>query len=227
MAQGPERLIVERLNGEVLVYDTERSEAHALSGAGAVEFAAATDDVSRREVLRKLVLAGVGGAGAGALVKTVVAPTAAHAQSANCGTLTCTASQSCCGNGVGFAFDCCNVVNEVCAGGLGCVPCGVAGLACCFGATCSVPAGECCDAGNCIANGAPCSGQTGGTCCDGSCCGTSACCDQGSCIPNGQPCPASGGNCTNGTCSTSDRHLKRDLHPADPYRVLGLIAAVS
>jgi hypothetical protein len=105
------RLIVERLGDETLVYDTERNEAHALGGPGAAEFAAAPDEVSRRDVLRKLALAGAAAAGTGALVKTIVAPVAAQAQSPplpNCGGLTCTAIQTCCTFGAGApSFECC------------------------------------------------------------------------------------------------------------------------
>jgi hypothetical protein len=81
MAEEPDRLIVEHLDGELLVYDADRDEAHALSGSGAAEFAAAPDDVSRREVLRKMVLAGAAASGGTALVKTIVAPTPAQAES--------------------------------------------------------------------------------------------------------------------------------------------------
>jgi hypothetical protein len=106
------RLIVEHLDGEMLVYDTERNEAHALNGVGAAEFAAAPDEVSRREVLRKLALAGAAAAGAGALVKTIVAPTAAQAQTGiACGAATCAAGQVCCSAPTGLccaAGQCCS-----------------------------------------------------------------------------------------------------------------------
>jgi hypothetical protein len=156
------KLILEHLDGEVLVYDTERNEAHALTGPGAAEFAAASDDVSRREVLRRMALAGVAAAGTGVLVKTIVAPTAAQAQSATACPLrpngTCPAGTTCCvcvaGSGIATA-ECCNNATQVCLAAT---------------ATCNA-----CDFGG----------------------------------------------------GFSDRNLKRDPHPADPYRVLGLVAAVS
>jgi hypothetical protein len=119
------RLIVEQLGAETLVYDTERHRAHALSGAGAVEFAAAKDDVSRREVLRRLALAGAGAAGAGALIRTMVAPTAAQAQSV-CGG----AGQPCCPSGQNLCPNTTCAVNciAVCSliGGQGTPTCGCA-----------------------------------------------------------------------------------------------------
>jgi hypothetical protein len=125
VAEGREQdLVVQRLEGELLVYDTASNEAHCLSGVGAAEFEAAADEVSRRDVLRKMALAGVAAAGTGALLKTIVAPTAAQAQSIACGTggLICNASQTCCGNGQGgFPFACCDNNSQVCVGGLACV----------------------------------------------------------------------------------------------------------
>jgi hypothetical protein len=112
----PGRLIVEHLDGETLVYDTASNEAHALSGAGAAEFLAA-DEVSRREVLRKLALAGAAAAGTGALVKTIVAPTAALAQSPNCGTATCGPAEPCC-----TGFDHCCDITQTCCGATCCNP---------------------------------------------------------------------------------------------------------
>jgi hypothetical protein len=141
----PSELIVERLEGETLVYDTERNEAHALSGAGAAEFLAAADDVSRRQVLRKLALAGAAAAGAGALVMTIVAPTAAQAQTAACAPP--------CGQGL----ICCQPVFNACCvniGGIGCCPpgsligCGnLTGTGClfntnCCSGVCNVPQGQ-------------------------------------------------------------------------------------
>jgi hypothetical protein len=135
------------LDGETLVYDTERNEAHALTGAGAAEFLAAADDVSRRQVLRKLALAGVAAAGTGALVKTIVAPTAAQAQSA-CGSgPACTGGTTCCAP---VSSSCC--ITDIT--GFGCCPAGSAadcgfssGLQClidivCCSGTCNIPQGE-------------------------------------------------------------------------------------
>jgi hypothetical protein len=106
-----ERLIVERLDGETLVYDTERDEAHRLAGSAVTEFDAAPDDISRRAVLRKLGLAGLAAAGTAPLVKSIVAPTPAQAQSC---VPTCTTAVTCCAgltcglafNDCGEAFDC-------------------------------------------------------------------------------------------------------------------------
>jgi hypothetical protein len=74
-------LVVEQLGAETLVYDTDADEAHLLGPAAAAEFGTAADDVSRREVLRKLALAGAGAAAAAPLITSIVAPRAAHAQS--------------------------------------------------------------------------------------------------------------------------------------------------
>jgi hypothetical protein len=135
------RLIVEHLDGETLVYDTQKNEAHALAGAGAAEFLAAESEVSRREVLRKLALAGVAAAGTGALVKTIVAPSPAHAQSptacvnapggtcaagttccvATVTSACCTAAQQCCVFG-GLVASCCTNPTTTCIGGLCAAP---------------------------------------------------------------------------------------------------------
>jgi hypothetical protein len=129
-ASQPGDLIVERLGGELLVYDTERNEAHALAGAGAAEFLAASGDVSRREVLRKLALAGVAAAGTGPLVKSIVAPIPANAQSAPCGAL----NQPCC-SFLGSTY--CTDADTGCAAGL-CSP-----LIECYPATVTELAGVC------------------------------------------------------------------------------------
>jgi hypothetical protein len=129
------RLIVEHLDDETLVYDTERNEAHALSGAGSAEFLAAEDEVSRREILRKLALAGAAAAGTGALVRTIIAPTPAQAQTAGqlCGPgNTCNPGLNCCvniNNAVCCAQPCCTaaVGGDLCCGpglcnpGVGCI----------------------------------------------------------------------------------------------------------
>jgi hypothetical protein len=130
MATEPDRLIVEHLDGEVLVYDTERNQAHTLSGSSAAAFVAASDDLSRREVLGRLALAGAAAAGSTALVKTIVAPAPALAQSANCGTGTCQANQTCC-----TPPTCCDNINELCSNG-NCIQCGFLGGPCCPNSTC-------------------------------------------------------------------------------------------
>jgi hypothetical protein len=122
-------LVVEHLIDQTLVYDRAANEAHLLQGSAAAEFAAAGDDLSRREVLRKLALAGAAAAGTGALVRTIVAPTPADAQ-------TCTNPGTC-------------QVNSNCCPGFGCV----AGQGVCFaciasGQPCSPNNVNCCGAAN-------------------------------------------------------------------------------
>jgi hypothetical protein len=139
-------LIVERLDDQTLVYDTELNEAHALSGAGAAEFLAAANEVSRRQVLRKLALAGAAATGAGVVVKTIVAPTAAQAQSLTC-TPGCTVGLACCqpiGNfccATGVAsFGCCPGGGATACGGFTGFPCSFSNI-CCSG-TCNIPQGQ-------------------------------------------------------------------------------------
>jgi hypothetical protein len=184
---GPgERLIVERLGDETLVFDMESNEAHALSGAGAAEFLAADDEVSRRQVLGKLALAGAAASGAGALVRTIVAPSAAHAQSGvPCGVNFCPPSMTCCGiTCIPLSTICCN--GTACQNGFIC--CGntcTLPTACCGGTT-QCPGGICCGAANicCPIGFICCGGQCvtpnqccGGTnpCLIGTCCGTTCC----------------------------------------------------
>jgi hypothetical protein len=118
------RLIVEPLGDERLVYDTELGEAHRLGPAAALEFDSAADDISRRQVLRKLALAGAA-ASSLPLIKTIAAPTPAQAQSGVvcagapggtclpgficCGGTTCVPSSfTCCGSGsCPASFTCC------------------------------------------------------------------------------------------------------------------------
>jgi hypothetical protein len=89
-------LIVEALGEETLVYDPATDEALCLDSVAAVEFRAAPDDISRRQVVRRLALAGAAAAATAPLVKTIVAPTAAHAQSGcACGNAACVAGQAC------------------------------------------------------------------------------------------------------------------------------------
>jgi hypothetical protein len=141
---GKTELIVESLGEERLVYDVETNEAHRLGGAAALEFDAAGDDISRRQVLRKLALAGMA-ASAVPLIKTIAAPTAAHAQSGNCpgapggaclaGFICCNgntcvpSSFSCCGSGsCPASFTCCPGTPATCCpptfacGSAGCTP---------------------------------------------------------------------------------------------------------
>jgi hypothetical protein len=152
---GLDPLIVERLGDEVLVYDTETHEAHRLSGAAAAEFSAASE-VSRREALRRLALAGAAAAGTAGLVRSIAAPTPAQAQS-NC-TVTCLPGDVCCG------ATCCSAGAFCCAPG--------SQSPCCF-----VSATFCCPAGS--ANG--CGTANGGTCGIGvECC--SGVCTGGQCV---------------------------------------------
>jgi hypothetical protein len=124
-------LIVQRLDDELLVYDTTSNEAHVLGGAVAAEFDAAADEVSRREVIRRLALVGAAAAGATPFVKTIIAPAPAEAQSAFCAGLPdntlCTPDGNVC-------------TNDLCSGGVCTHPpvpngttCGT-GVACCNGA---------------------------------------------------------------------------------------------
>jgi hypothetical protein len=95
--------VVQRLDDELLVYDTAFNEAHCLDSTAAAEFAAAADDISRRQVIRRLALAGAATATAGSLLRTVVTPPAAQAQSACLGaTVPCTSDAQCCSNFCGF-----------------------------------------------------------------------------------------------------------------------------
>jgi hypothetical protein len=161
MKGGSDGLVVERLDGELLVYDTESSEAHRLEGKAAAAFAAASSDVSRREVLRKLALAGAGAA----LVTTVVAPTAAQAQSPACtpgDPTTCGPAEQC----------------LACNGTPGCFP---AGSYCCGANTCSFL--EACCNGACVANS---NTQCGVNC--GNCTTVGGTCTAGLCFCNGLLC---------------------------------------
>jgi hypothetical protein len=93
-------LLVEALGEETLVYDPATNEAHCLDPLAAAEFRAAGDDISRREVIRRLALAGAATAAAAPLVRTIVAPTPAHAVSGcacgvGAGTTVCPAGQGC------------------------------------------------------------------------------------------------------------------------------------
>jgi hypothetical protein len=130
MTEGSNRLIVEHLDGEVLVYDTDSDEAHCLTGDSALEFGTASSDLSRRAVLRRAALVGAAATGAAPLIKTIAAPTAAQAQSGVCppcppGIPCCSAAgmprcclpgfESCCP--VGSQAACCPTV-------LGCCPAG-------------------------------------------------------------------------------------------------------
>jgi hypothetical protein len=165
------RLIVEHLNGETLVYDTESNEAHALSGAGAAEFLAVEDEVSRREVLRKLALAGVAAAGTGAFVKTIVAPTAAQAQSLVC-TPACVPGAVCCQPG---ANACCTLGAYICCpAGSAVTCCGIGSLCCPAGSAHGCffpPPGPCTSGTQCCSN----------VCCNGVCCAQGQNCVAGLC----------------------------------------------
>jgi hypothetical protein len=135
---GSSELIVESIGEERLVYDTASNEAHRLGASAALEFDAAGDDISRRQVLRKLALAGAA-ASSLPLIKTIAAPTAAHAQSgvacAGAPGGACLPGFTCCGGTtcVPSSFTCC---------GSGSCP---AGFTCCPGtpATCCPPSFAC------------------------------------------------------------------------------------
>jgi hypothetical protein len=130
------RLIVEQLDGETLVYDTERNEAHALSGAGSAEFLAAEDELSRRAVLRKLTLAGAAAVG---LLTIAVPPAAAQISpiQVNCGGTPCDPFSCCPSQTTGFA-----------------------------GGVCCSSSGHCCvtGAGDPVCTAAPCNAGIGGNC---------------------------------------------------------------
>jgi hypothetical protein len=155
-------LIVEQLGEETLVFDTETNEAHTLSGAGAAEFLAA-DEVSRRQVLRKLALAGVAATSAGAIVRTIVAPSPAQAQSLTC-MPACTGGTFCCGT-----------------------VCVAVGTNCCNGVVCSTPCCQpgntCCGAQFCCTAGAP---NACGFPSNFACTNNASCCSNNCVIPNGQ-----------------------------------------
>jgi hypothetical protein len=134
-----EDLIVEFLDSEALVYDGEDHGAHLLRGEAVEEFAAARDDLSRREILRRSALAGVTATGA-ILVQTIVSPTPAQAQSGlpclGAPGDTCPPSTTCCTNVATGIAVCC-----------------AAGQTCCQFSTSSTP--TCCTAGQ------VCNGTTG------------------------------------------------------------------
>jgi hypothetical protein len=145
--------LIERLDGEALVYDTQTNEAHALKGAGLAEFEAAGDDVSRREVLRRLALAGAVAASGGALMRTIVTPTSAQAQSSPpCGNGTCPTGTTCC-TPPNTSANCCFDTTQLCRQNL-CIPCGDTTEPCCTGGICKK--GECatanctCSLGTCV-----------------------------------------------------------------------------
>jgi hypothetical protein len=164
----PGDLIVEHLEGETLVYDKASDQAHVLSGDLATEFSAALDEVSRRQVLRKLALAGAAAAGAGTLAKTIVAPTAAQAQS------TCNPA---CGPTSGCCLPhnaCCDVISAqiCCQAG--------AATACCPQLTVCCPSGS----ANACALFNPGACNVNGNCCSNLCCG-GVCCTGGVACVNG------------------------------------------
>jgi hypothetical protein len=210
------RLIVEHLDGETLVYDTELNEVHALAGSGAADFAAAADDVSRREVLRKLALAGVAAAGAGALVKSIVAPTAAQAQSACVpGGGVCTTVAECCALS-NATVACTNNVCSIATCNAGFADCDTVATTGCETnlltdtqncGTCNNVCAACCDGGTCRADAAPCT-TAGGTCCRNTCCDTAA-----------------GFTCVGGVLCTfsSDRNLKHHLACVEPGDMLAVV----
>jgi hypothetical protein len=228
-------LIVERLDGETLVYDTATSEAHRLDAAASARFDAAPNDVSRRQVLRKLAVVGAAAAGAGPLIKTIAVPTPAQAQSV-CAP-PCGPNQFC--NG-GNCLDC-GAQNQLCCPGDVCntglqcqnsliclPPCGP-GDPCCPGNTCNQIT-LVCVAGTCQfcgGAGGPCCTQitpcTNGVCVNGTCqCGAAGqpCCQPGNVCNAGLDCDA---GVTNTCIASSDRALKRDVATVEPRDVLGAV----
>jgi hypothetical protein len=156
-------LIVEQLEGETLVYDTASDEAHTLSGAGAVEFLAAKNEVSRRDVLRQLALAGAAAAGTAPLMRSIVAPAAAQAQSPLlCNNGMCPGGLVCCGNTV------CVDTLSCCSNGTSCSP-----AQCCNNVCCNNNGETCCPQTNAcgFASGLPCT--LASDCCSGQCNGGS------------------------------------------------------
>jgi hypothetical protein len=158
VSRNDEGLVVQRLDEELLVYDTDSHQAHRLDGAAAAAFAAASSDVSRREVLRKLALAGAGAAGA-SLVTMIVAPTAAQAQSG------CGAGPACTGG-------------DICLTCGGISGCQFAGTVCCGANVCDL-------LDSCLTcPGGPICATLGSYCCGATTCltGSQACCN-GACVP--------------------------------------------
>jgi hypothetical protein len=129
-------LIVEHLGPELLVFDTQTNEAHRLDGYAAAEFQAG-DDVSRREVLRRLALAGAAATGGAALVTTIVAPSPAQAQSTTC-------VPACSGKG----FQCCTTGSAPHCENGSCTCCGdnccAANTVCCASGACCSSLAQCC-----------------------------------------------------------------------------------
>jgi hypothetical protein len=143
-----EGLIVQRLDDELLVYDTASNEAHCLTGAVADEFEA-SDEVSRREVLRKVALASVAAVGGAPLVKTIAIPRPAHAQSGTCSGINghCATQADCCTGlhctGISISND---QFKHTCQN---CLPAGLefgcnASSQCCDSCCCSTEAGNFC-----------------------------------------------------------------------------------
>jgi hypothetical protein len=114
-------LIVEWLGAEALVYDPDSQRGHVLNGPAAAALRAAPDEISRRQVLRKAAAAGVTAAGAAAVMRTIVAPTPAQAQSLgnDCGANgACGTPLTCCGaSGGSSTSGICCVAGQCCSNG--------------------------------------------------------------------------------------------------------------
>ena len=96
-----DEVIVERVGDELLVYDPQTDEAHQLTPRAATAFEESTAaGVSRRDALRRAALAGAGAAAAVPLVKSIVAPTPAHAGTTPCfpDGAGCSINAQCCSN---------------------------------------------------------------------------------------------------------------------------------
>jgi hypothetical protein len=144
----PASLITEELGDELLVYDTATAEAHRLDGAAADRFRLAADELSRREVLSRLALAGAGTV----LATTIAVPEPAAAQSTAC-VPACGKGLKCCTTG---STPHCEPQGAICCGNLGCLN----NTVCC-------PSGACCPAAQCCTN-PPCCMNTQ-VCVDGTC----------------------------------------------------------
>jgi hypothetical protein len=156
-------LIVERLEGELLVYDVASDEGHRLDPAAAAEFEMARDDVSRREVIRRLTFAGAAAATGAPLVRTIISPTPASAQSPGCSPACTPQTEQCCA----ATATCCSTFQMCCPPGTAttCCPIIQGTICCAVGSAnnCGLPSGaQCSQNAVCCSN--LCNGAPNGTC---------------------------------------------------------------